>query len=63
MNVEISKVTTKTRVKGYIIHELNGKNGKMEKILIQKTKKMEKRKIEQEIKLEEKNYRFKIMII
>lgn len=27
MNVEISKVTTKTRVKGYIIHELNGKNG------------------------------------
>lgn len=42
MNVEISKVTTKTRVKGYIIHELNGKNGKMEKILIQKTKNGEK---------------------
>lgn len=43
MNVEISKVTTKTRVKGYIIHELNGKNGKMEKILIQKTKNGEKK--------------------
>lgn len=38
MNVEISKVTTKTRVKRYIIHELNGKMEKWKNINLEDKK-------------------------